>query len=1105
MKWFYDLKISSKLVTGFVLVALIAGAIGYIGINSVGKLAAANKDMHDNMLVSVGVMAEVTQDFQKIRVTVRNILLSEKAEERSKYTNLVKELRDKIDKASTGYEATFLDDTDRANFKEFLDAKAVYYPLVDRFIELALAGKQVEAVSFMHGELARAGSVGEKAIEKVIAYNLTAAKAIADKNQREAKTVTTMIIAFTAGGMLLAVILGLFIARLISRPVNNMLNAANRLAAGDLDIDIVEDAKDEVGLLAQSLRRVVASIHALVADANILVEAAVAGKLATRADATRHSGDYRKIVDGVNKTLDAVIGPLNVAANYVDRISKGDIPPAIKDTYNGDFNTIKNNLNACIANINALVADANILVEAAVAGKLATRADATRHNGDYRKIVEGVNKTLDAVIGPLNVAANYVDRISKGDIPPAIIDTYNGDFNTVKNNLNDCIANINALVADANVLVDAAVAGKLATRADATRHNGDYKKIVEGVNKTLDAVIGPLNVAANYVDRISKGDIPPAITDTYNGDFNTVKNNLNACIANINALVADANVLVDAAVAGKLATRADVTRHNGDYKKIVEGVNKTLDAVIGPLNVAASCVERISKGDIPPAITDTYNGDFNTIKNNLNVLIKASNRITEVAKEIANGNLAVDIKERSPEDELMRALGQMVQRITNVLTEIDVIINAAVAGELNTRANANLFAGGWQRLVSGINKTLDTVIGPLNMAANYIDRISKGDIPDVISDNYNGDFNTIKNNLNVLIKASNRITEVAKEIAGGNLVVEIRERSAQDELMRALGQMVKKLTDVVMEIKSASDNVSAGSAELSASAQELSQGAAEQAAAAEEASASMQEMSSNIKQTSDNAQQTERMAKKSAINAQEGGKAVSETVVAMKEIADKIKIIEEIARQTNLLALNAAIEAARAGEHGKGFAVVASEVRQLAERSQVAAGEITQQASASVDVADKAGQMLAAILPDVNKTAELVQEISAASAEQNSGAEQINKAIQQLDQVIQQNASSSEEMASTSEELSSQAEQLQSVISFFKTGDEVKERVSALTQRKSLPPQKARIAHAVRQNPGRSESHSKPGELHADKKRTGISLGIKDSEISDDGHEFERY
>ena len=280
----------------------------------------------------------------------------------------------------------------------------------------------------------------------------------------------------------------------------------------------------------------------------------------------------------------------------------------------------------------------------------------------------------------------------------------------------------------------------------------------------------------------------------------------------------------------------------------------------------------------------------------------------------------------------------------------------------------------------------------------------------------------------------NKGVRFAGRMAEGDFTrtLDIDQKDEMGTLASALNDMVVRLRGVVSEVGGATDNIAAGSEELSASAESLSQGATEQAASIEEVSSSMEQMASNISQNAENARETEQLANKAAGDARESGEAVAHTVQAMRSIAEKISIIEEIARQTNLLALNAAIEAARAGEHGKGFAVVAAEVRKLAERSGAAAGEISELSGSSVAVAEKAGEMLGALVPDIEKTAALVQEITAASNEQNAGASQINAAISQLDSVIQQNASASEEMASTSEELSSQGQQLQSTMSFFK-------------------------------------------------------------------------
>jgi len=344
----------------------------------------------------------------------------------------------------------------------------------------------------------------------------------------------------------------------------------------------------------------------------------------------------------------------------------------------------------------------------------------------------------------------------------------------------------------------------------------------------------------------------------------------------------------------------------------------------------------------------------------------------------------------------------------------------------------------------------------------------------------------------------NEAVEASNKLAEGNLMMTLEAKSTDETglLLKAMSNMVERLRMVVADVKNASDNVASGSQQLSAGAEQMSQGTTEQAASAEEASSSVEEMNATIKQNADNASQTEKIALKSSADAQESGKAVSETVGAMKEIASKISIIEEIARQTNLLALNAAIEAARAGEHGKGFAVVASEVRKLAERSQAAAGEIGKLSTTSVEVAEKAGAMLAKLVPDIQKTAELVQEISAASKEQTTGADQINSAIQQLNQVIQQNAGAAEEMSSTAEELSSQAEQLQGTIGFFKVAEA--EGSSRRAATRHLPaPHKVNVAHIAKPK-------AVPAGQHA-----GVALNLKQETGRGNGDardmEFEKF
>jgi len=685
--------------------------------------------------------------------------------------------------------------------------------------------------------------------------------------------------------------------------------------------------------------------------------------------------------------------------------------------------------------IKSLISQAKILADAAIGGKLDTRGDPEKVNFEVREIIIGVNRTLDAVIGPLNVAAEYVDRISKGDIPPRITDNYNGDFNEIKNNLNMCIDAVSELVMDANMLAEAAVEGRLTTRANADRHQGDFKAVVNGVNRTLDSLVGLLdNMPA-----------PAMLIDT---DFNI--RYMNEAGAGLNNK--KGSELVGTKCYDHFKTKDCKTANCACAKAMSSGQKANSETAANPGNLNLE----INYSGVPLRdASGTVIGAFEVVSDQTDVKLamrradKINNyqgveadKLTKALDQFSRGDLSFRLQTESADtdtqdakalfDTINLAVNNTAGSVKALISDADMLAVAAVDGKLATRADAEKHQGDFRKIVEGVNSTLDAVIGPLNVAADYVARISVGDMPEVITDKYNGDFNNIKNNLNVMIEALNDIIGKAQLVAEGDLTVDLKKRSENDELMQSLTDMVKATANIISEFQTAANNISASSQQMSSTSQQMSQGATEQASSAEEVSSSMEEMAANIQQNTDNAQQTEKIA----INAAEGinsvNSAAGETLKYMQDIAEKVSIIGEIARQTNILALNAAVEAARAGEHGKGFAVVAAEVRKLAERSQVAAVEIDLLTKNSVKATDESGRLLAAIAPEIGKTAKLVQEIAAASIEQNSGADQVNNAIQQLNQVTQQNAAASEEMATSSEELAGQAEALLEMISFFK-------------------------------------------------------------------------
>jgi methyl-accepting chemotaxis protein len=1056
-----DMRIGSKLIGGFLIVAVLVGAVGLLGYRNSAAVASQLGVMYADRLKPVEALGVIDAAQSVIRGDVY------------KYIVMPAERGKLEDSLSTGYATVAehiaelrkasLTAAQREQLSAFEAGWADYEAAVKEVIRLVAANQTAAAMPSLSagGATIAARQKMAAALTRLSSDSLQLAEQQKRDADAQVATAATLTIVLVVAGMCLALGLGFLLARSLTRPLGrtvrmieemakghltlrlgmarkdeigqmavamdtfaadlqaNVIGTMKQIAVGDLSRDLVsKDADDEI---TPALQRTTEALRGLVAETAVLSRSAVEGRLAARGRADGFQGGYRQVVEGVNATLDAVIGPLNVAAEYVDRISKGDIPPKITDRYSGDFNELKNNLNVCVDAVNALVADVNQLSRAAVDGKLATRADASKHGGDFRRIVEGVNATLDAVIGPLNVAAEYVDRISKGDIPPKIVDRYNGDFNELKNNVNTCIDAITALVTDFNRLSVAALEGKLATRADASKHGGDFRKVVEGVNATLDAVIGPLNMAAEYVDRISKGDIPPKITDRYNGDFNELKNNLNQCLDGLGGLV-EAN-----AVLQRMAVNDYTTTVTGSYQGVFADVGRAVNDVRDRVRHIQHTAVLVGRGDLSDL--PTY-------------------------KKIGNGT-----GKRSEQDELAPAFIMMMESIEALVDDMRHLAAAAVDGKLATRADATRHGGDYRRIVEGVNATLDAVIGPLNMAAEYVDRISKGDIPPRITDQYNGDFNEIKNNLNTCIGAidglvtdTNQLVEAAvagrlatranasghqgdfrRIVDGVNRTLDavtqpvseaakVLERIARQDLRaqvegqyagdhaaikKSINTMVRDLRASMQQIGQNAHGLAASSEELTAISQQMAANAEETAtqtgvvsAASEQVSrnltvvaTSSEEMLASIREIAKSANEAARKAKSGVACAESTNQTVRKLGESSIEIGNVIKVITSIAEQTNLLALNATIEAARAGDAGKGFAVVANEVKELAKQTAQATEDIGQRIEAIQGETRGAVQAIGQIAEIITEIDGVSSTIASAVEEQTATTNEIGRNI----------------------------------------------------------------------------------------------------------------
>jgi len=932
MQFLDNIKMGPKLIASFVITAVITIAIGTFGALKLRSADEENQKMHDKMLQPISWMGDVIQYNQRLRVNMRDAYISGDYERfHKRYEEIVELARKDEDKVQN----TFLTDAGKATWARYMEIKRASLESNRQFFALVKAGKKGPAEDLLYGDNYTKVQELNKIEEEVMKSKVDLAKKTTDEVTANANSTIRGMQILMVLGAVVGVTLGVIIARSITRPMEKGVEMMKEMGKGHLAVRLRMDRKDEIGQLAEAM------------DA--------------------FAGDLQGMVQGLQQ-----IAKGDLSREWTASDAQDEIAPALK--------LLRSNLMSLIDEMNFMSMQHDL-------GDIDVKINAAKFEGAYGQMANGVNDMVFGHIAVKKKAMACVSEFGKGNFE-APLEKFPGKKVFINDTIEEVRGHLKALIADATMLSGAAVQGKLATRADATKHQGDFRRIVQGVNDTLDAVIGPLNVAAGYVDRISKGDIPPRITDNYNGDFNTIKNNLNTCVDAVNALVADAVMLAAAAVEGKLATRADATKHQGDFRKIVQGVNDTLDGVIKPINEVQRVMGAMEQGDLTARITNDYKGDLQALRNAVNnTAAKLASTLTEISG--ASNTLA------SSADELTATSSSMSQSAEQMTQQA----NTAAAGTEQASANVKNMAAGVEEMSANANTVAsasEQVSANLQTVGAAVEQMSSNMKTIAAStEQMTGSVNTVAT---AIEEMSVSLNEVSKNSGQAATVAGKAAKSATNtaETVNKLGRSAQEIGKVVDMIKgiAAQTNLLALNATIeAASAGEAGKGFAVVA----------NEVKELAKQTAGATEEIRAQVEDMQGNTQQAIKAIDEIVQVIGEInaisANIAASVEEQTATTNEISKNVGYAARGAQDVARNVQQAAIGTNEVSRNVQEAVKGVTdisrninQLAVGATDVARNAGEAS----KGMNDVSRNVAHVSSAAKETTRGAGDTNNASKEL-------------------------------------------------------------------------------------------------------------